>query len=255
MIERMSSPARAVAACLAADVRVFALFAASSHAATYSVWSCRGPDGAAISGDAWQSVNGGTTDDCASGGSLSARLLRSDSATLHGFSFVAPPGTRVVAYGVHMYASTAKMGNGGAIQAGIENGGLLAPVAVDAGCAVVGCTFGVTAPPLSPANLFTAEGLDAGSSRSRRRVCERAGLRRHRHGHPGGGGPRCSAGGSICATRHAGRRREPDAGRRQLLAAPTTVSASASDSGGGVAAFALLVDGQEVARRDAGGAA
>ena len=195
----MSSPAR-VAACLAAALFAVAFFAASSHAATYSVWSCRGPDGAAISGDAWQSVNGGTTDDCASGGSLSARLLRSDSATLHGFSFVAPPGTRVVAYDVHMYASTAKMGNGGAIQAGIENGGLLAPVAVDAGCAVVGCTFGVTDPPLSPANLVTAGGLDAGALSLVAACVTRAALRRLRHGCPGGGGTACSARAWTCAT-------------------------------------------------------
>ena len=61
-----------------------------AHAGTYDVWSCRGPDGAALSASAWQ-AEGKVADTCATGGSL--RVTPDGAVRL-----AAPAGTRIAGY-------------------------------------------------------------------------------------------------------------------------------------------------------------
>ncbi len=64
--------------------------APAARAGTYDVWSCRGPDGAALAAGAW-TLAGSAADSCAQGGSL--RVTPDGSARL-----VPPPGTRIAGY-------------------------------------------------------------------------------------------------------------------------------------------------------------
>ena len=123
---------------------------------------------------------------------------------------------------------------------------MLAPVAVDAGCAVVGCTFGVTAPPLSPAEPRHGRGLDTGAL-SLVAACVR--LQRCDDSDTDALVAEARLFGARVDLRDDGAPAVERAGCRPTVSSsqqPTTVHASASDSGGGVAALALVVDGQEV---------
>jgi hypothetical protein len=230
----------------------------TAGAATYSVWACRGPDGAPLATEAWDRLEGGaaTADSCEAGGSLSATFRRSDAAPgrARGFRFALPPGARIGGYRLHLHAVTAKAGGDEAFQAGADVDGAGDALDIDAGCPTPGCTFGVPETPLAAANVVAAESAD------------RAGI----------------AVAAIC-----GRPRgcfdllndkpvaEVRLFRSEVLVRDDTppvlesitglppegasapggslVDVTAADGGGGVAALALLVDGREVARREAGG--
>src|SRR3954452_17777980 len=78
---------------LAAALVALALTSAVADAATYTVWSCRGPDGAALSTGAWSALGkGGGQDGCSSGGSLNARIPsgRDEPYAIDGYRFALP---------------------------------------------------------------------------------------------------------------------------------------------------------------------
>ena len=62
-------------AALAAALVALAVISSIADAATYTVWSCRGPDGAPLATGAWSPLGESKGQDgCASGGSLNARI-------------------------------------------------------------------------------------------------------------------------------------------------------------------------------------
>ena len=124
---------------LGATLLALLIFAsASASAASYTVFSCRGPDGTPLSTVAWEKITvtpGNATDDtCASSdGYLQARLLRSDNqpGDMRGYHFALPPETRISGYRIHLWADTEADPMNGAYQAGIDDD---PDGNVDAGC-------------------------------------------------------------------------------------------------------------------------
>ena len=248
--------ARTTAVLVAAAFAFLWLVGASARAATYTVWSCRGPDGAPISTAAWKLVGNdqAARDTCAGSGSLDAGLLQSDDQPLRGYRFTVAPGASVAGYRIYLHAFTADRFNGSALQAGVDDNDadLLTPV--DAGCLVVNCTFGSLLAPLSPTGLIAKSGLNTQALTiaavcGRRQGCQRA-----------------NANGLLAevvifraevdvADDEPPVLLEPTGmpGSAQILSSESIVTAGASDRGGGVAGIALLVDGREVARHDAQG--
>src|SRR6185436_7280552 len=115
---------RAMAGLLAVGSLLAALGAASADAATYTVWSCRGPDGSPVSTEAWQpdGLGAGTADSCSTGGFLRARV---DPATgvvsaVHGYRFATPPGASIAAYRLYLFARTDPSETSGDYQAGLD---------------------------------------------------------------------------------------------------------------------------------------
>src|SRR6476619_4747344 len=99
---------RATAGLLAVGLLVAALGAASADAATYTVWSCRGPDGSPVSTQAWQpdSLGTATADSCATGGFLRARVdpAMGVVSSVHGYRFATPPGASIAGYRLYLFA-------------------------------------------------------------------------------------------------------------------------------------------------------
>src|SRR5262245_5694798 len=90
-------------------IAIAAVLPAPASAGTYDVWSCRGPDGAALSAGAWQAaaiVDGARVDDtCAAGGSLRLSLTVEHDPTAAGTLRLTPPaGTRIAGY--ELYRAT-----------------------------------------------------------------------------------------------------------------------------------------------------
>jgi hypothetical protein len=234
-----------------------ALSAAPAQATSYTVWSCRGPDGEPVSTAAWEPVasGAGTSDSCATGGSFNAHLLQSDdeSGRMRGYRFMLPSGARISGYRVHLAAQTASALTPSAYQAGVDDD---QPAdMIDDGCTTSGCVFGTTENPLAAANLIEVDGTNYGRLRIGT-VCGEA---------LGCYVPAMT--GLLAAVqiyRTSVDLRDDDAPEllqpAGLPAAGETVSGNplvtfdASDGGGGVQTVSLLVDGNEVAHQDAGGA-
>ncbi len=263
----MRSDALRATAGLTAALLLLALAAtpAPAGAASYTVWSCRGPDGAPISTQAWQAgdESRATQDTCAEGGALRAHLLASDNepGLVRGFRFGLPPGATVVGYRVHMYAATAeglledaRLG-GGSLQAGIDDDAGLTVGEFDAGCQSSGCTFGAPEPALGEKNLASASEIDSQglvvgvrcgwflgcyAQEGDKTLAEvrmfRSQIDLRDDLAPGLGAPY----GSLVSG--------------QSVSGQAAVTFGATDEGGGVAATAVLVDGAQVARHSAGGA-
>ena len=150
--------------CLAALALLFALLglASPAGAATYTVYSCRGPEEQPISTRAWQGDDGdlGVADTCADGGSLSASINGGrGKQQLSGLRFMTPPGTVVAGYRVHLTATT---GYAFGLEAGLATGSLLGTPDVTQGCTgstEPPCTFGDPSDPLADANLVTSDAL------------------------------------------------------------------------------------------------
>ncbi len=136
------------------------VMAAPAGAATYTVFSCRGPDGAPVSTQAWQADqdDAGVSDGCSDGGSLSASIDVNGRTKeyLSGWRFMAPPGTQIAGYRIHLTAATDPIGG---LQAGLATGSLLGSPDVTEGCPDSGCEFGDPEDPLSEKNLVTSGGL------------------------------------------------------------------------------------------------
>ena len=135
--------------------------AAPAGAATYTVYSCRGPEGTPVSTRAWQADPGdaGVADSCAKGGALSATLDGRGEAPrqLSGVRFIAPAGTAIAGYQVHLSAMTEK--SEVRVQAGLAAGSVLSVPPVTAGCLDAGCVFGDELDPLSDQNLVKGGAL------------------------------------------------------------------------------------------------
>lgn len=228
----------------------------TAQGATYSVWSCRGPDGKPISAQAWQpaDASGATSDKCAEGGDLRARLLPQDNlpGTARGFRLSAPQGTKISAYRVHLYASTAKAEWLGAYQAGVGPDAGLSGAQIEAGCVSAGCIFGVPDDPLSEKNLIEDGKLEESG-------LVVAALCAGRHDCNAQEGEQALA--EVRLFRSEIEIEDQDAPTLGSLSGPltgdeevsghATVGAQAADVGGGVASVALLIDGNEAGRWDA----
>lgn len=254
----MSAPSPRRLLALAAVAAVFGVPVAAAQAddAFYTVWSCRGPDGAPVATSAWQAGAGdeGALDTCASGGSLSAEVTGGGEPgprTASGWRFMAPVGTVIAGYDIELTASTGKVAGEPRREgprAGIATGPLVGQPVVVSGCLADGCAFGDPSTPLAPGNLVTSGGL-ADPSLALVAACPlacgataaSAQLWRSAVRIPGGAPPNLG----------------PETGTLLSaggLAGTVTIGALASDATGGVARVALRVDGEEVARLTPGGA-
>lgn len=246
----MRSEARRAVAGACTAFALVALVPAAASAATYTVWSCRGPDGAPLATAAWRpgDERGATTNSCATGGALRAVLLPSDNASglVRGFAFQLPAGASIAGYRADLAATTAESDEAGAYQAGLALDAPLGVLSFDAGCTVAGCAFGTPATPLAPANRVTATGLDSHALT----VGVRCGAI---FGCKGQAGETSLA--ELRLFRSQVDIRDdalPVVGPGTVATDPGTgraiVTALTSDAGGGVAATALEVDGVEVER-------
>ena len=89
----------------------FALPAVSADAATYTVWSCRGPDGSPVSTQAWRADSGQCRDapTPAPRPRTCARLRLpgdSNAGDFRGYTFLTPPGAKIASYRIHLFAAT-----------------------------------------------------------------------------------------------------------------------------------------------------
>ncbi len=240
---------RAASVC-AAVIGLGALVPASAPAASYAVWSCRGPEGTALPTRAWSAGldPAGTSDTCADAGSLRATLLAGDSQSglVRGFRFLLPAGTTISGYRLELAASTEASGNPAAFQAGVAADAPLAVAGIDAGCPASGCTFGTLGSPLDPGNLLTRDadshglvvgvrcGGVVGCPRTEDDTAPRAQVRLFRS--------------RVDLRDDALPAVAPGTVTTDAATALATVAADVSDAGGGVAAVALQVDGVEVER-------
>lgn len=124
-----------------------AIASAPARAATYDVWSCRGPDGAALATSAWQPIaSAQVKDTCAAGGSLTL----SDAGALR---LTPPDGTRIAGYELWRSLSVVRDGEAAVFE-------LVGswPYVVD-GCPLTrGCrSEGDPTQPLSAANRIVAQ--------------------------------------------------------------------------------------------------
>lgn len=244
-----------MAGLLAVGLVVAALGAASADAATYTVWSCRGPDGSPVSTQAWQpdSLGTGTADSCSTGGFLRARIdpAMDVLSSVHGYRFATPPGASIDAYRLYLFARTDPSETSGDYQAGLDaSPGDVPVIEPGAGCATAGCTFGEQNVALDPSNLLESENLKAGGLFV---------------------GATCTSlsacigsidSNALAVTRLFSSEVEirddvpPVVGATtgNLAASPQpisgsrTIGGSVSDQGGGLASVALLVDGRPFAR-------
>ena len=233
----------------AAVVTLGVVVVAEASAASYSVWSCRGPDGSAASTRAWSAGvdPAGTSDTCATGGSLRAQLLGTDgpAGTTRGFRFLLPAGSTISGYRIELAATTDQALIAADHQAGVASDSPAAPDAIDAGCPAAGCSFGTAASALDPGNLLTR------ATDSRGLVVA----------------ARCGASLGCLPVETSTPRAEVQLFRARVdvrddglpvVAAPTvavdsasglaTITAEVTDGGGGVAAAALQIDGVELQR-------
>lgn len=152
---RLPRPRRrtAPAAALMSVVALALTSASTASADTYTVWSCRGPDGAAVPATAWQGAS--AHDECGADGALTARV---DGPGVTGAVFVAPPGTSIAGFRANLTARTADARLlGGDAQAGIALGGPLGTPPVAFGCPSANCTFGDEQDPLGEKGAIDAE--------------------------------------------------------------------------------------------------
>jgi len=247
--------------CLGALALLLGLLAivAPAGAATYTVYSCRGPEGLPISTRAWQADDGdlGVSDTCADGGSLSASIdpLSRDKQQLSGLRFMTPPGTVIAGYRVHLTAMT---GFSDGLEAGLATGSLLGTPDVTQGCTAGNCAVGDPSEPLGDKNLVTSAGLpDPAIALVAECHTWLLGL----------GGCFGESQTDSVAEAHIWRSaidllddEAPQLGEASgPLLGPggvsgrAAISVATSDAGGGVAAAALRIDGAEVARTRAGG--
>ena len=257
----MTAPLRRsiAGAALAAALCLPAAAPASPAPATYTVHSCRGPEGSPIATRAWQGDVGdvGVIDACATGGALTAEVAGPSGGPgqLSGLRFAAPPGTVIAGFRIHVTAATREAPTWKRLEAGLAVGSFVGLPPISAGCTVPGCSFGDEGDPLSPDNLVTASGLPA------------LGLVLFAACAPGTcEPPRPELGAVAARARLWSSAVDVVDPAPPVLGAPSgsllapgavsgrvSVSAQASDAGGGVAAVALRVDGVERARIDAGG--
>ena len=230
---------------------------AGADGATYTVFSCRGPEGTPVSTRAWQGDTGdtGLADGCAAGGALAARVAgpRTGTGLVSGVRFIAPPGARIAGYRIHLTAETEQATPGTALQAGLSLGSLIQLPPVSIGCPAAGCSFGDPADALAAANLVTSAGLptpglvlvarcaagacqppDPGGLAARVRLW-RSAVDLVDDAPPAIGVPV----GSLLGP-------GPVTGR-------ASIAAPVADVGGGIAAVSLRIDGVERARVDPGG--
>ncbi|WP_022927503.1 carboxypeptidase-like regulatory domain-containing protein [Patulibacter americanus] len=113
-----ATPAALLLAVLATLVAL-SLTAPRASAATYEVWSCRGPQAAPTPSGAWVPATAPetapkavTADTCADGGALRAALIPNESHAKGAASltFGAPAGTRIVGFDVDHTVATGTMG-------------------------------------------------------------------------------------------------------------------------------------------------
>jgi hypothetical protein len=270
MMLTMRLPALRATAGIAAALSVLALAFAcvSAQAASYTVWSCRGPDGKPLGTQAWSAGDerGAVADTCADGGALQAHLSSSgeDAGHERGFRFALPAGASISGYRIHLYAATAKAFYEQALQAGLDHDAALSFGDVDAGCPGAGCVFGTPDDPLAEANLAKAGELDSRGLVAGVRCGGWLGCRVPEIGDALlQGGPDVLAELRLFRSEVDVRDDRPPVlgtpagdlvGGATLTGDSASVTFGAGDEGGGVASLALLVDGDEVARRDAGGA-
>ena len=244
---------RAMAGLLAVGLFVAALGAASADAATYTVWSCRGPDGSPVSTQAWQpdSLGTATADSCATGGFLRARIdpAMGVVSSVHGYRFATPPGASIAAYRLYLFARTDASETSTDYQAGLDVSPGDVPV-IEQGCATSGCTFGEQNMALDPSNLLEsgslkAGGLFVGATCTSLSACI--------------GSIESNA---LAVTRLFSSQVEIRDDVPPVVGAPTgnlaaapqpisnsrTIGGSVSDQGGGLASVALLVDGRPFAQ-------
>ncbi|WP_210490958.1 hypothetical protein [Patulibacter sp. SYSU D01012] len=237
--------------------------AADADAGTFTVWSCRGPEGAPAPTVAWQAggTAGTTADDCAAGGALRATLGQADADgdAISGFGFVLPPGATIAGYRAWMAATVAPTtptplpADQSSYAAGLSETDGLGVHGFRTGClaAPAGCTWGVPGAPDDPANL-TQDGTTLRGLAIAVRCATPAG---------------CSAtqdpAGTVDLYRSAVDVRDDEAPTVGVLGGPLldgpvtgrqVVAVPASDVGGGVARVEARVDGRLVAAADSGGA-
>lgn len=231
---------------------------AGARAATYDVWSCRGPDGTPVATTAWHpfgTVPAETTrtDTCATGGALTARLSGSEAegsdGAFTGFRFATPNGVAPVRWAVEVAGSASGDASvTGEYQAGLAVGPDPLTGGVTDGCtADHGCTFGDPSVPLAPANARSGV-LSPGDVLALAADCRSSGTA-------------CAAAATPAATTSLFRSRVTFDDRTAPQLGPLGGSASASgaqrgrrsvtaavsDGGGGVHRTELLVDGVVVA--------
>ena len=260
MMRCMKSDALRATAGLTAALLVIVLAwaTAPASAASYTVWSCRGPVGVPVSTQAWAPGDGSdaTHDSCAQGGSLRARLTAGDDSpwTARGYRFLLPAGAVITGYRIHLHASTAQSHWGHAYQAGIDDDVGLSAGAVDAGCLTSGCVYGVADEPLADVNLVARAGVERHAlvlavrcsglfgcfGRDAAKTLADARIFRSQVDLRDDSAPLLgAASGALVGG--------------QSLTGTADVSFGASDIGGGVAALSLLIDGIQSARHAPGG--
>ncbi|ADB49668.1 Ig-like domain-containing protein [Conexibacter woesei] len=248
-------------------VAALALPAVAQAAGSYTVWTCRGPEGQPLSATAWQSAGSPIatmTDTCASGGELSVVVPAGRSGTYlddAGARFQAMGGSAIIGY--RLWRSTTTAGSGGG-QAGfytdvLEDDFGFFSTSVDPCRNTSGCfALGDPSDPLGAgSNLVERSGV------SLRSVSVAAGCSA-----PISGGFTCADTGGLNAAFHLYRAAVEiaDASPPALVGSPSgpllggaavgglqTVTIDAADAGGGVAVAQARVDGALVAEREAGG--
>ena len=235
--------------------------AAAPAPVTYTVHSCRGPEGDPVATRAWQGDIGdtGVTDACAKGGALTVEAAGPSGgpALLSGVRFAAPPGTAIAGYRIHLTAATRDAPTWKHLEAGLAVGSFVGLPPIIAGCTDPGCTFGDEGDPLSDDNLVTASGLPV-SGLVLAATCV--------HGSCEPPDPDPEPGAVAARARLWSSAVDVVDPAAPVLGTPSgsllapgpvsgraSVSVPASDAGGGVASVVLRVDGAERARLDAGG--
>lgn len=258
----MIAPLRTTIAGAALAVALCAPAAVAAPApVTYTVYSCRGPEGTPIATRAWQGDVGDTgfDDACATGGALTVEVAGPSGGPglLSGARFATPAGTTIAGYRIHLTAATRSAPTWKHLEAGLAAGSFVGLAPIDAGCTVPGCTFGDEGAPLSAGNLVTASGLPV-SGLALAAVCAPGACEPpDPDPEPGAVAARARLWSSAVDVVDPA---PPAIGTPSgSLLAPGTVvgrasiAAPVSDAGGGVASVVLRVDGAERARLDAGG--
>lgn len=238
---------------------------AAADPGTYTVWSCRGPDGTPVSARAWQlggSPIATMTDTCAAGGSLRVFVPAGRTGTYlddAGARFQTLGGGAIVGYRLWRVTKTGGtgVGGGGFYTSVLEDDFGFSSVAVDS-CIAPGCAGkGDASDPLGSRSLFARAGP------ARRSVSIAAGCSA-----PVDATARCVDGGTVNAAFDLYRSaiEIDDSAPPSFAGEPTgallggtavggrqTVAVPAEDAGAGVRTVQARVDGQLVAEADAGG--
>ncbi|MEV4423707.1 hypothetical protein AB0L40_27640 [Patulibacter sp. NPDC049589] len=235
---------------LLASVAAVLLFAGSASATPYTVWSCQGPDGAALPGSAWSpgttGTGGAASADCAGGMQAGVAGGRSNVRGSGTLTFTAPAGTRISEYELQR---TLRASVGGFFSAGyvagvssVDPAGVLGP-ACSGGNLTFQTVCAVGAPPLSGkgvslGGLVVSAGCGEDTCANATPAAE-ATLTRSRVVLDDPRMPTVtSTGGTL---------KDEDRVARSLTVAT-------ADAGGGVASIVANVDGGRAARSDSGGA-